>query len=307
MRILGHIHTFNDEDVIDRSLRALLDQTYPLQEIVLVDNASTDGTLNRSFPAHVKIIRHQENLGTSGTVIAGMQYAMENQYDWIWLFDADSAPRRDALEKLVDLYEKFPAGLQEQVWLLSCQQVDSLAELSHYAVTFTAKGCSQIAPRPEQVVYEFDATIWSGSLYKLAAVQKIGLPEINYVLDWAEYEYGYRGQRCGYRAFLHQGSIIEHNIGGGPALHFTSYRVGPIAFRMRELPPIRCYYLVRNLLYFWFYEYHVQNVHTLSIHCFKVVKITFNFLMRAGTHWPELSACLRGIWDGLCKNMHKRY
>ena len=29
---------------------------------------------------------------------------------------------------------------------------------------------------------------------------------------------------------------------------------------MRELPPIRCYYLVRNLLYFWLYEYHARTV-----------------------------------------------
>ena len=38
MRILGHIHTFNDEEIIDRSLRALLDQTYPVEEIVTEKN-----------------------------------------------------------------------------------------------------------------------------------------------------------------------------------------------------------------------------------------------------------------------------
>jgi glycosyltransferase involved in cell wall biosynthesis len=45
VRIVGHIHTFNDEEVIDRSLHALLRQTCPVDEIILVDNGSTDGTL----------------------------------------------------------------------------------------------------------------------------------------------------------------------------------------------------------------------------------------------------------------------
>ncbi len=79
MKILGHIHTFNDEEVIDLSLQALLDQTYPLDEIVLVDNASTDGTLQRNFPSKVTIIRHTENLGTSGAVATGLQYGIANQ------------------------------------------------------------------------------------------------------------------------------------------------------------------------------------------------------------------------------------
>ena len=124
MRILGHIHTFNDEDVIDRSLGALLDQTYPVDEILLVDNGSSDGTLGRSFPDKVTVIRHQENQGTSGAVIAGFQYAIDRGYDWIWILDADSAPRKDALEKLVHLYQSFFPDLQGQLWRLASLPVD---------------------------------------------------------------------------------------------------------------------------------------------------------------------------------------
>src|SRR5262249_3315415 len=152
-------------------------------------------------------------------------------------------------------------------------------------------------PEPGSIFYEFDATIWSGSLYRLSVAERLGLPNPHYVLDWGEYEYGYRGKIYGYRAFMHQESIVDHNIGDGPALHLTSYRFGPISFQMRELPPIRCYYLVRNMLYFWLYEYHVRNFHTLSTCFLRVAKLTACFLLRLGTHRPELSACLHGIWD----------
>src|SRR5687768_7019684 len=114
MRILAHIHTLNDEEVIDRSLQALMDQTYPLEEILLVDNGSVDGTLSRAFPRHVTVIRQAENGGTSGAVVTGLEYGLSKGYDWVWLFDADTAPRGDALEKLIRLYRSFPEAIQRQ-------------------------------------------------------------------------------------------------------------------------------------------------------------------------------------------------
>ena len=83
MKILGHIHTFNDDDVIDRTVNRLMNQTHPLDKIIIVDNDSKDDTLNRTFPEKVTIIRHEENLGTSGTVHTGFKYALEKGYDWI--------------------------------------------------------------------------------------------------------------------------------------------------------------------------------------------------------------------------------
>lgn len=307
MRILGHVHSFNDEDVIDRSLSALLKQTYPLDHIVLVDNGSTDGTLLRQFPENVTVIRHPENRGTSGAVITGLQYAINQGYDWIWLFDADTAPHCDALERLVNFYRSVPADLQRQLWLLSSIHVDPHGPALPYQSVFTVRGATPVGPDPARDFFEIDATIWSGSLYKLSAVQQVGLPSADYVLDWGEYEYGYRGKRHGYRALTHRLSIVEHNIGGGPALGLTRYRLGPVSFRMRELPPIRCYYLVRNMVYFWLYEYHVRNVHTL-LPCFlRIGKLVLNFALRCVTRWGQLSACLRGVSDGLRKNMSRRY
>ena len=54
MRVFACITTFNADDVIDGALEALLHQTRKLDAILIVDNASTDGTLNRTFPEQVK-------------------------------------------------------------------------------------------------------------------------------------------------------------------------------------------------------------------------------------------------------------
>src|ERR1700732_2052846 len=108
MRVLAHIHTFNDADIIDRTIDSVLRQTRRVDGILVVDNASTDSTLDRPSLKHAEILRHRVNLGTSGTVITGMQFALQHDYDWIWVFDADSNPEPEALEKLLELYAGWP-------------------------------------------------------------------------------------------------------------------------------------------------------------------------------------------------------
>ena len=87
---------------------ALLRQTRAVDEILVVDNASTDNTLNQLGLRRSTVIRYPQTLGTSGAVCAGMRYALEHGYDWIWIFDQDFLPASDALEKQLLLYAGWP-------------------------------------------------------------------------------------------------------------------------------------------------------------------------------------------------------
>ena len=92
MRVLTLIITFNDAAVIQQALEGLRRQTRPSDAIVIVDNASTDGTLDKDFSKTVMIFRNSKNLGPSGAVRIGFAFAFENGFDWTWVLDADSVP-----------------------------------------------------------------------------------------------------------------------------------------------------------------------------------------------------------------------
>ncbi len=87
MRVLAHIHTFNDADIIDRTIAAILRQSRPVDEILVVDNGSSDDTLDQLSLQHATVLRHPENLGTSGSVHTGFAYALKQGFDWIWIAD----------------------------------------------------------------------------------------------------------------------------------------------------------------------------------------------------------------------------
>src|SRR5580704_12788106 len=86
---------YNGAAVLPRQLNALRRQTHKLDEIIVVDNASSDDSvhlLEAEFP-EVTILRQPSNVGVGGGLSIGLEYAArQKKYDWIWLFDQDSIP-----------------------------------------------------------------------------------------------------------------------------------------------------------------------------------------------------------------------
>jgi GT2 family glycosyltransferase len=323
MRILAHVHTFNDADIIDRTIEALQQQTRPVDGILVVDNASSDGTLERPSVRHVTVIRHQENLGTSGAVATGMRFALEQDYDWIWVFDADSIALPDALERLLELYNSWPQRLQNETAFLACMAYNQGDNRPKYGGMFTRRGIELVKPPVAERHFRCHTYTWSGSLFRTAPVREIGLPNPDYVLDFGEEQYGYRVMKAGYKSFVHQDAILLHNIRGNPSLTPTYLKVGPKKVRVYEFPPIRCYYYCRNALYFILYEFEKVrfgllggvlwrmrrhgHVGPMRGVVWNVLLLTMNFLLRPRNHGRQIRACFRGTWHGVTGNIAARY
>jgi GT2 family glycosyltransferase len=112
--------TYNRRELLRECLGAVLGQTRPPDHVLVVDNASTDGTrdmLRDEFPG-VEVRALPRNLGSSGGFHAAFAAGVEHGFDWLWCMDDDTIPAPDALELLVDARERL-AGLPEPVVLAS--------------------------------------------------------------------------------------------------------------------------------------------------------------------------------------------
>jgi rhamnosyltransferase len=310
MKILAHVHTLNDEEVIDRSLEALLQQTYPVQEILVVDNGSTDHILEKLSLKPVTTIHHLENRGTSGSVKTGMQYAICKQYDWIWVLDADSLPRPDALERLVDLYESFDRETRGYIGVLSSSHVLVPSLRLFQGRRLTPKGPRFPKIDPTRPYHECDSTIWSGSLISLEAVRAVGFPRCGTVgywedlsLDYGDMEFCYRIRQAGYKVLVHRFSLIDHPVGQ----HKQIYILG-LSLVSTNHSVSRRYLYFRNLVYFWLFLYPQKNWFMLGIWFLCRLMVTLlGIAIMENNRVPKVLACLRGIWDGLHRNLHYRY
>jgi rhamnosyltransferase len=307
MRVLAHVHTLNDEKVIEQVLDGLARQTRPVDAIVLVDNASTDRTLDRTFPDNLTIIRNPKNLGTSGPIRTSLAHALEHDFDWTWVFDADSVPEPDALEKLLAFFEGLPPAKRQQVCFLAGWPLTETGDVKQQPITLE-RALDLIPLASDRDFTNCDCMIWSGSLFRMAAVAQIGLPSADYVLDMAEIEYGYRARQHGFTSYVVHNSVVRHDVGRNPGAVTQLYRFGPITLTFYEMSPWRTYYSVRNMIFFWLYQHKPRRIfRVLHWLTWRLVPLTLNFVLRPRHYGAQLVACLRGIWHGLTGNMAKRY
>ena len=180
------IPCYNVEQYIDRCLESVVSQTIGLYmlEIIVVNDASTDGTLNKlyewekRFPENIMVITYEENLRQGGARNLGLKYATG---DYIGFVDADDWIERDMYELL---YEKMSTGEYD---LVKCKHIRDYGEES----------CSLSRENRHDVEYHFTSQngvcygtvtetgncgeyggLWSG-LYKKAMLveQNISFPE----------------------------------------------------------------------------------------------------------------------------------
>src|SRR5207248_6618407 len=104
----------------------------PLEEIIVVDNASTDATsdlLAVRYP-QITVLRMSENLGAGGGLASGLAYAaLQKRHDWIWTFDQDSVPAPAALEVMLREIQGLE-GEASEIGILSALAVDQNMETS---------------------------------------------------------------------------------------------------------------------------------------------------------------------------------
>ena len=99
MKILAVVVTHNRCALLERCINHLFVQKRIPSEILVINNSSTDGTLAMLEQRRVTVIT-QENLGSAGGWHRGIQYAIDGNFDAVWLMDDDGYPDTEALELL---------------------------------------------------------------------------------------------------------------------------------------------------------------------------------------------------------------
>ncbi len=125
MEISVVIPTYNRRHTLDRALQSIADQTSKVNEIILVDDGSTDGScdmVNRQFP-QVKILR-QSNLGVSAARNRGIAAA---QFEWIALLDSDDSWMPQKIEQVRKAWLQHPEFVlyhSDEIWIRSGVRVN---------------------------------------------------------------------------------------------------------------------------------------------------------------------------------------
>ena len=108
MKISVITASYNYEQYIGETIESVLNQTYTEWEMIIVDDCSTDGSVEviKSYTdSRIKLIQNPENKGLKETLITGIAQASG---EWIAFLESDDLWTSDYLEKKSAVAQKHP-------------------------------------------------------------------------------------------------------------------------------------------------------------------------------------------------------
>lgn len=120
--------TFNSEEVIEDFLKSLLAQTYEMFSLYVIDNSSTDLTLNKLEKwddCRINVMKNTANLGVAAGNNQGIKLALEEGCDSILLINNDTVFEKTLLSKLLEVIKQNNCSIATPKMMYHCLQIRS--------------------------------------------------------------------------------------------------------------------------------------------------------------------------------------
>lgn len=194
-KVAAVVVTYNRVDKLGRVLDSILAQTRAVDEVIVIDNASTDSTpdLLAAYGSdpRVVVVRLMENTGGAGGFAAGMEKAYERGADWVWIMDDDCYTDATALERLLSGHAEAETELGRTI-PYSCSLVrytdGSICEMNNPGATWD---WGRLIARGQNAVLVTNCSFVS-VLIPRRSMAKFGLPLVEYFIWFDDMEYTLR-------------------------------------------------------------------------------------------------------------------
>jgi hypothetical protein len=230
-RISVAIVNWNTRDYLRTCLRSLQEATPEDCEIIVVDNASADGSAEmvaREFP-RVRLIWNDDNLGYAA---ANNQAIRASDSEYIMLLNPDAWPMKGCFEALADFLDANPRAAAAAPRLLNPngslqQSVRSFP--TPLALLFDAVGLARIFPGSRffaayrmtwwdhSEVREIDQPMASALMLRRGALDEAGLFDEQFPLYFNDVDLCLRLKRAGWKIFYLPGAVCVHHLAASTA------------------------------------------------------------------------------------------
>ncbi|MFO1518587.1 MAG: glycosyltransferase family 2 protein [bacterium] len=295
--------TFNREKLLKECVLALQKQSKKPDCILVVNNSSTDGTLEMLKEFNVQILNLNENTGSSGGFHNGIKWAFERKFDWVWLMDDDGLPVESTLQKLLDAKENQSDGKIFNSLVRDKENPSKIAfgynwKLNLFYKKEEVKFFENVVDLKKVIsdnILDGFPQFFNSSLIHRDAIKKIGYPIHNLFIRGDEVEYAFRAQKNGFKTYTVFDSIFYH-----PNPTIKKMNFWGLSFQYEPMQSWKHYYAMRNLII-------IDRLYGDKFQIFiRILKIIIKeFLIEVKSKEPlrakfhKISTTLKAVFNGL--------
>lgn len=193
-------------------IRNLQESDIPNLEIVVVDNGSTDGSvdrLRREFPK-LDVVSLSTNLGFAAGSNVGIRYALAHGTPWILLVNNDAVLAPDAIRRLIAAAEPGSAAMP-RIDALPSRRLWHAGARAH-KLTGLPVAVSERDLAAGEVV-DLDYVVGCVLLIHRDLVARVGLFDEKYFMYYEDLDFSLRARTAGCRLLLVPGARAWHKVG----------------------------------------------------------------------------------------------
>ncbi len=243
IKIAAIVVTYNRLGLLKKCVSALRNQTRKLDEIIVVNNSSTDGTYEWLNEQTDLTIITQDNGGSAGGQFTGLLHAYKNRLDFFWCLDTDIVPEIKALELLLECAER----LNEKFGFASSLMLDTSGDVAYPNIPELDSPYRIIDAMKRRSYLPIISASFGSVLFKKSTIRVVGLPKKEFFIWGDDAEFTLRIISKGFNGFLVPESRcihIQENMNANPYTTLSSHDI-KLKYGVRNMVSV---ILLRNLI-----------------------------------------------------------
>jgi hypothetical protein len=267
---------YKNPEMTIKCLNSLLNLEYADWEVVVVDNASRDGSVEKIRAAYpsVTVIESESNVGYSKGNRIGYEYFLEKRVGYLWLLNNDTEVDPASLGSMLEVMTSGP-----RIGAVGCRIED--VTLKGKILTFGGGKISFWLGRSWHVIHpdrldSLDFLTGASLLVPMKVFEEIGFVDDGYFLYYEDTDFSFELRKHDFRLMVASNAIVYHN---------ESSTIGRRSIK-------QCYYINRSFVRFCYR--HAR---------YPLIPILIGTSLRVGKRvvlgpWNEISIVLKGVRDG---------
>ena len=233
-QVAAIVVTFNRLELLKKVVNGLKNQTRKIDQIIVVNNNSTDGTLEWLNLQEDMITITQENTGSSGGQFTGAKTAFEMGFEWIWQMDDDVVADFDCLENLLlnsrsDLIcVPLRITINDNIFYADIKKIN----ITNPIKTIRKRTTTRENDFKNEII-PVEGFTFEGPIFHRSILEKIGFAEKKFFIYADDTEYSIRALKQKFKAIIVKNAVMRRQLPFPENEFIFSWKT---------------YYMIRNLI-----------------------------------------------------------